>query len=214
MIYCMADLHGHADRFEEMLRLISFSPQDTLYIIGDVIDRGKQGIPLLRRIMDAPNMVLLKGNHEQMCLDTLGPQNRWGSKALWTQNGGSATYRELVYRTPKQEKWAILRFLAHCPHCLDVTVNGRQFHLVHGFPSPDPEQRLWLRPEPDAPPPFPDRTAIVGHTPTCFLTGDFTSPLSVWKGNGVIDIDCGCGSDSPLSRLACLRLDDLQVFYV
>lgn len=214
MTYCMADIHGRAQRFDQMLRLISLSPQDTLYIIGDVIDRGKEGIPLLRRIMDTSNMILLKGNHEQMCLDTLGPHNRYGWKAIWTQNGGGPTYRELVYKTPPRERAALLQFLAGCPHSLDVTVNGRSFHLVHGFPSQDPEEQLWLRPTPDAPPPFSDRTAIVGHTPTCFLTGDFTTPLSIWEGNGVIDIDCGCGSDSSISRLACLRLDDLQAFYI
>ena len=55
----------------------------------------------------------------------------------------------------------------------------------------------------------------MGHTPTCFLTGDFTSPLSVWKGNGVIDIDCGCGNlNAAHRRLACLRLDDMAEFYV
>ena len=75
MIYCMSDIHGEADRFHTMLEMIHFSDKDTLYIIGDVIDRYPGGIDILREIMETPNMVMLLGNHEQMCLDTLGPNN-------------------------------------------------------------------------------------------------------------------------------------------
>lgn len=36
MIYCMADIHGDYERYQKMLSEISFSDDDTLYIIGDV----------------------------------------------------------------------------------------------------------------------------------------------------------------------------------
>lgn len=73
MIYCMADLHGERDFFLRMLEQIRFSDTDHLYILGDVIDRGTGGIDLLEQIMEAPNMTMLLGNHEQMCLSTLAP---------------------------------------------------------------------------------------------------------------------------------------------
>ena len=44
MIYCMSDIHGELDRFKAMLDLINFSSDDTLYIIGDVIDRHPGGV--------------------------------------------------------------------------------------------------------------------------------------------------------------------------
>ena len=31
---------------------------------------------------------------------------------------------------------------------------------------------------------------------------------------GFIDIDCGCSYRRPLKTLGCLRLDDMQEFYV
>ena len=73
MIYCMADLHGERDFFLRMLEQIQFSDTDHLYILGDVIDRGTGGIDLLEQIMEAPNMTMLLGNHEQMCLSTSAP---------------------------------------------------------------------------------------------------------------------------------------------
>lgn len=44
---------------------------DTLYIIGDVIDRGSSGIAILRDIMKRTNVELLLGNHEWMLLQSL-----------------------------------------------------------------------------------------------------------------------------------------------
>ena len=110
MFYCISDLHGELDKFQRMLDVIQFSASDHLYIIGDVIDRGPLGVDILQRIMDAPNMTMLLGNHEQMCLDTLGPRNQFGARDLWRQNGGAPTYRELLYHRSAPEKNRILRF--------------------------------------------------------------------------------------------------------
>jgi len=93
-------------------------------------------------------------------------------------------------------------------------VNGRKFHLVHGFPSEHENDRLWGRPDPNAEPPIPDVTVVVGHTPTSLLNGEEEAPMRIWHGNGMIDIDCGCAGRSAFSRLACIRLDDMQEFYV
>lgn len=215
MIYCMSDLHGERDLFAQMLAQISFCDQDQLYIIGDVIDRGPQGVELLEQIMAAPNMTLLLGNHEQMCLSTLGPHNEFGARELWRQNGGMSTYRTLRYRRSPRQRSQILQFLSGLPDHLDLTVEGQNFHLVHGCPGPDRDTRLWGRVEPDSQSPLRDTICIVGHTPTAFLTGRTEEDLSIWHGNGMIDLDCGCGNlNAPHRRLACLRLEDLAEFYV
>ena len=111
MIYCMSDIHGELDRFKAMLDLINFSSDDTLYIIGDVIDRHPGGVEILKIIKDTPNMFMLLGNHEQMCLDTLGPNSVYGSRRLWLENGGSNTYRELLYVCSLAERSRIILML-------------------------------------------------------------------------------------------------------
>ena len=215
MIYCMSDLHGELDFFQEMLEQIHFSDTDHLYILGDVIDRGTGGVDILEQIMDAPNMTMLLGNHEQMCLSTLGPCNEVGVRDLWRYNGGATTYRELLYHRTPQQRNRILRFLSGLPDHLDLTVDGQKFHLVHGCPGEDHETRIWGRVEPDSTSPYPDTVCIVGHTPTVFLTDKTDEVYSIWHGNGVIDIDCGCGHLNVMNRrLACLRLDDMAEFYV
>lgn len=215
VIYCISDIHGELDKFEQMLELIRFSDEDYLYILGDVIDRGTLGVDILQRIMAATNMTMLLGNHEQMCLSTLGPNNEFGARDLWRMNGGSSTYRELLYHRTHQERNAILRFLAGLPDHLDLTVGGQRFHLVHGYPGEDHETRILGRVEPDSRSPFPDAICVVGHTPTRFLTDRRDEDFSIWHGDGILDIDCGCGSmKTAHRRLACLRLEDMAEFYV
>ena len=110
MIYCVSDIHGELDKFERLLTLIQFSENDHLHVIGDAIDRCAMGVDILRLVMDTSNMTMLLGNHEQMCLATLGLHNEFGARELWRRNGGSSTYRELFYHRTPHERNMILRF--------------------------------------------------------------------------------------------------------
>ena len=213
MIYCMSDIHGAYDLYSKMLQTIRFCDQDTLYVIGDAIDRGPRSIDVVLDMMSRSNVIFLRGNHEQMCLDDLH-RRIWDVRALWQKNGGSKTRSDLLYKRPPDVKERILDFFLRAPICADVEVSGRKFHLVHGFASDDAHDRLWGRPQPSMPAPIPGTTVIVGHTPTSLLTGENGQPMRIWHGSGVIDIDCGCSSPSEFGRLACLRLDDMAEFYI
>lgn len=46
--YVMSDVHGLKDRYDAMLKALALKEEDTLYILGDVIDRGPDGIAILR----------------------------------------------------------------------------------------------------------------------------------------------------------------------
>ena len=71
--YTVSDLHGQYDIFEKLLETIHFSDDDFMYVLGDAIDRGPDGIRILQMIKDAPNMDLLLGNHEFMMLNAVAP---------------------------------------------------------------------------------------------------------------------------------------------
>ena len=66
--YIMSDIHGHYTEFIEMLKKINFDKTDTLYIIGDIIDRGTENLKILDFIIENNNIHLLMGNHEDMLL--------------------------------------------------------------------------------------------------------------------------------------------------
>ena len=59
MVYVLSDIHGNERRFHSILKQINLQPEDTLYILGDVIDRHPDGIRILRKIMAMPNAKMI-----------------------------------------------------------------------------------------------------------------------------------------------------------
>lgn len=223
--YVLSDVHGEQDRFQKMLEEIRFSDGDTLYILGDVIDRGPDGVALLRQIMDTPNMELLLGNHEYMCLRYHSPQATPEDIRRWGINGNQPTLEALDRLRPKQRD-EILFYLETLPTHKRITVAGVTYHLVHGFPGMTTHQEVWGRPEADTPSPYTNCRVIVGHTPVLLLGRDNREQeryamelyrrgdhLRISHQPGFIDLDCGCGHRVPIRALGCLRLDDMAEFY-
>ncbi len=140
--YVISDLHGQYGIFLNLLEKISFSDADTLYMLGDAIDRGPDGIKILRHVMNAPNMELLLGNHELLMLtsvdlDGAAPvayRKLPGHNAnLWLlRNGGNKTYyRYKLLR--KNERLELLDWLSTRPLLKKITVNGTTYLLTHSY---------------------------------------------------------------------------------
>lgn len=49
--YVMSDIHGLWDKFEKMMNLLNLKDNDKVYFLGDVIDRGADGIKILQYIL-------------------------------------------------------------------------------------------------------------------------------------------------------------------
>ncbi|MBP1550564.1 MAG: metallophosphoesterase, partial [Oscillospiraceae bacterium] len=47
----MSDLHGQYKKYISMLDKIGFCDDDTLYVLGDIVDRGSGVVELLRDMM-------------------------------------------------------------------------------------------------------------------------------------------------------------------
>ena len=227
MNYVTSDIHGEFDRYQRLLEEIDLHDDDTLYILGDVIDRGSKGVEIIEDIMRRPNIKPLLGNHELMCFNAMVPYGSPKALSLWkSYNGGNTTYRTLKYKRTTAERKAILNWILTLPDHLDIEVNEQAFHLVHAFPADNVEGRVWTRPDYNTPNPFSDgRTVIVGHTVTAEFLGA-ESPheavkalevqhkhMEIIHAPGFIAIDCGCGNKTPARRLACIRLEDFKEYY-
>lgn len=212
--YVMSDIHGEGRRFHAMLKQLRLRAEDTLYILGDVIDRGPDGVALLRYIMGAENIVLLKGNHEQLCLDYFREGASFLEALRWGRNGNAHTLRSMERMRGKSRK-ELLAFLEQLPDFAEVRVGEKDYYLVHGMASENAYERLWSRPDFYMPPPLPGKTLVVGHTPVVVYSKHepVRDHFRILHAAGFIDIDCGCGHSSEQRRLACLRLDDMEEFY-
>ena len=225
--YVMSDIHGEAARFYAMLEKIALRPEDRLIILGDVVDRGPEGVRLLRYIMETPNITLLMGNHEHMMMQYFDPDSTPEQKARWDRNGNAPTLEALL-ALPAGERAAILDFVRARPGHLELTVGGRDFYLVHAFPAETLYDEVWTRPKPDTPNPLPGKQVILGHTKVVSMLhpvkedrrpyeqalADRGDHVRILHRPGFIDLDCGCGYNTPAKALSCLRLEDMAEFYV
>ena len=230
MIYVTSDLHGYPlEKFKAMLESVNFSQDDFLYILGDVIDRGKDGINLLRWIMLQPNVELLLGNHEAMMLasdfvfeeiteKTIGDLTgtKLGIYSNWIANGGQPTLDALRTLRPKKIEY-ILDYLRECPLYEILTVNGKDFILTHSglgnfsynkkLSEYTETDLLWSRPSLTARY-FDDITTVFGHTPTLYYGNEYRGKAV--KTDTWIDIDVGAATGLPPMLL---RLEDMKEFY-
>lgn len=237
-VFVMSDIHGLKDRFFKMLEKLKLKEDDHVYILGDVIDRGPDGIELLQYIRKQKQFTLLMGNHELMMMEyydeiinsTLNDM----IMKRWLRNGCEPTMRAFEKLDGKQQE-QLLAYLRSLPLAIsDLLVNHQKYYLVHAAPVISlktgnayldsdfmklftPSDFVWNRLNGDNHF-FDDRIVIVGHTITAFYQQ--ARPYSIWYNHSsietsdIIDIDCGCACNDSNTQLACLRLDDLKVFYV
>ena len=219
MLYVMSDIHGHLQRFESNMEQIKLGEGDHLFVLGDVIDIHPDGIQILQKLLRMPNTTVLLGNHElMMCRAVYKPATN-AALNLWYKNGGKPTH-EAWKKLSFPEQVEIIYKLQRCPLNTQIEIGGKTYLLAHGSPMElfnpatskynHPEvHTVWARIEPDDEMPK-GKMVIFGHTPTYIYQP--IVPMAVWVGKQKIAIDCGSGCEYG-GRLACLRLDDMKVFY-
>ena len=87
----IGDIHGCDRALELLLSKLNVVADDTLVVLGDVIDRGpgsRQVIEQLLVTQTKCRLIFLMGNHEQMLLDALVGGRGAGP---WLQYGGDTT---------------------------------------------------------------------------------------------------------------------------
>lgn len=225
MTYAISDIHGRFDKYSAMLEEIRFGENDTLYVLGDIIDRYDDGLKIMIDMISRPNVRIIMGNHEAMMLDTL---NAFDTESivtpaaveqmmLWIQNGGEPTLTAYLDDENAKHRRATVKALETMPIYQEIEIGGNKFVLAHsGLENFSPERPLesysrneiiWASPEPERGY-FKDKILVVGHTPTTLLCGEHR----IFRSGGFIDIDCGIAFES--DKLGCLRLDDFREFYV
>lgn len=231
MTYVISDVHGNYERWADIRNKINLTDDDRLIVLGDVIDRGPDGIRILQEIMGAANVTMMMGNHELMMLNSLSfteeelndPDNMDFFRNWTHNNGGLVTY-EAFLSLPDNEQRDILEYLSKLPSRLHIEVNGRKFTLVHGFTNNEgsAEADVWSRPEGiHCPGNLTDGSLlIVGHTPVVSLMDEEDvedagrSHFRILHADNYIDIDCCCAYPKIRgSALGCIRLDDMSEYY-
>ena len=226
MIYAVSDLHGCYYKYIKLLERLNMTSDDSLHILGDIVDRGSDGMKILLDLIKRKNIFSCRGNHDhyaQILLRSFAlPNDSYFADGLeetfrlWLSDGGSTTYDEFL-KLDESKQQRVLNYLKSLPLFEKLTVGGRKFFLAHTVPEKSKMFNIdncpisdFIMGEPEYEKIYFEDTLIVtGHTPTGFIDSGYTG--RIWKENNHIAIDCGAVFGNPLG---CICLDTMEEIYV
>lgn len=89
-IYVTSDAHGHLRALDHVLEQAQPGADDTVYVLGDMVDRGPSPVGVMQLVRSIPGVRVLMGNHERMLLDTIATGDDV-TTLTWEMNGGGTT---------------------------------------------------------------------------------------------------------------------------
>ena len=211
MIYITSDIHGCFKEFKKLLEYIRFGEDDFLYIVGDVLGRGEEPIPLLQYVMNHQNMKLLMGNHEQAFLwnmdENTSPLPDDEVRKLWLKHSGPEVYEQYMALSEKEQEH-VLNYIKSCPLYALVGKNilvhagiqtkGIQYNTIKELMDGQKSfKMLWQTKEFYCEPMIlndPEVRVFFGHMFSLIIRQDRGEPLNsteIWKDSNRIGLDCG-----------------------
>ena len=232
MTYVMSDIHGEYEKYLAILEKINFSESDTLFVLGDVVDRGERPVDVLLDMMKRPNVFPIMGNHDLGARDILkrlsvviteeNHETEITTELMetvtgWLRDGGGTTldqFHHLDIETRQQ----VLDYFDEFSLMEMIDVGDKTFILTHAglgnyhadkkLSEYKAEELLLSRGEKAERYYNDDDIYVVsGHTPTHYLTGK----AEIFFDGHDIRIDCGAHFNE--GRLACLCLETMEEFY-
>ena len=71
MTYVVSDIHGCFDKFKKLIKEIQFTDNDTMYVLGDIVDHGDEPIELLCDLSMRYNVIPIVGECDLRALELL-----------------------------------------------------------------------------------------------------------------------------------------------
>lgn len=234
MIYVCSDIHGRYDRYMKLFDYVK--DEDTLYILGDVIDRGPDGMKILLDMIDRKNVIFLIGNHEFMMKRVIEVEDDIDFNGMWFQNwlynGGNTTFGGFISATPEEQE-KVKKYLKDSLLFKRIEVAGKKYHLSHGTYLPEHLDKQEMKLSEATAKEFEIVTwetmisdkfflmnECVGNKEEIYIFGHkfvqkFSEDYKMIKRKNLIDIDCGCAlGEHFINRLGLLRLDDRKEIYI
>ncbi|SFA90239.1 serine/threonine protein phosphatase 1 [Acetitomaculum ruminis DSM 5522] len=230
--YVIGDIHGEYEQLLELLKKMKITKEDTLYIIGDILDRGPHPIKAMLKLMSMPNVINIVGNHEVMALECLKFLNKEitdesiagldkemvDNLLTWQCNGSVTTVGEFK-ELDAEMRQEVIDYISDFSLYEEAEVNGNKYLLVHaGIGNFSPEKSMeeyslhdlvWDRPD-YGKKYFEDTYLVTGHTPTQIIESN-KKPGKIYRDNNHIALDCG--ACFPGGKLAGICLETGKEYY-
>ncbi len=192
-LFAIGDIHGCPDELAAILKAIAPGANDTVVFVGDYVDRGPSARDVIEQLVElrrgAAEIVLLKGNHEDMMLSFLGFPGHYGESFLF--NGGTQTLDS--YGVSESTIGRAIEFLpehhVEFLHGLATSYHRPPYLFVHAgiLPARQLEEQavedmLWIRQEFIFNVHQMGATVVFGHTPMRAVMVDLPYKLGIDTG--------------------------------
>jgi serine/threonine protein phosphatase 1 len=163
----IGDIHGCASALDAILKVSAPEADETVVILGDVIDRGPDTPGVIERLLDLERrcrLVLIQGNHEEQFFRSFNEPSAFDA---WMLHGGAETlaqYGGRMDRIPEEH----VEFLQRSVDWFEQgTALFAHAGLAANVPLVDQSSAWlrWIKHTPDRPVWQPEKTVYVGHTP-------------------------------------------------
>jgi serine/threonine protein phosphatase 1 len=186
----VSDIHGDWNIWTAIKNFLQ--PDDTLYILGDCADRGERGWDIIKEALAHPQVIYLKGNHEDMLVNAVCNSKRNGmmnaDSQLLFSNGGRTTLYDWAADT--EENQALIDDIAKLPlYEIYMNENRQMIILTHAGLTPwesvsnySEEELLWDRLHytlPSWPNNAGHMIVVHGHTPCMYIADDLNLEYEV-----------------------------------
>jgi len=213
----VGDIHGCVRTFDALMAQARLQKEDTVFLLGDLIDRGSGTRELVEEILrlrrDGYDVRAVRGNHEEMLLSALDT-GLAEDLVDWLEQGGYATLQSYRVRHPAQIPEAHLRFVRELPLFL-VTERfvfvhaGLDLSLEDPFSDAGMIAMLWDRSSEGDARHLGGRRMVTGHTPLTLDEIRRTLPSDKIR----LDNGCVVGGRYPgLGNLLALDLESGELF--
>lgn len=128
--YVFSDVHGHFGTLDRLLERVSPTSDDTIFMLGDMIDRGPDPISVVKCCHELPNTTVLMGNHEDLMLSYYADPQDTMAQINWEINGAYPTQNGF-HSLPIGERVELARWIFTLPLYAQTEVGGRRYLLVH-----------------------------------------------------------------------------------
>src|SRR5262249_15289959 len=125
--FALGDVHGCDVALRTLLERVELRPDDTLVVLGDVVDRGprsKEAIDVLLDVAERCQMISIMGNHEEMMLDVLAHTRPIRD---WLDLGGNETllsYGGIIDDIPQNHRDYLLSMVDYWETETDIFVHA------------------------------------------------------------------------------------------
>ena len=219
--WAITDIHGCAYTFESLLRTIDFTREDTLFLLGDYIDRGPRSKDVLDTILrlrkDGYTVECLLGNHDWVMLHALDEPNTKEAHNWKNRFGGHETLRSFGTTSEQGIDTQYINLL----QSMDYYREYKNLILVHAGlnldihdPLADRDAMLWIRygDQKVSRAWLKERIIVHGHTP--HARHRIRRQVDERAEHPVIGIDNGCVyQHAGMNHLCALELDTLELVF-